>query len=143
MRDVHVNDNVEDLLVRSGDYLIERTAQYREQPAHASTSGQNEPPRYRRFLVVTAAVATLGATALAGSFIGGTPSGNVEVAEAAWSAIPATPTAEQVKKVQVDCGNSAETLAEAETAMQLETLGRSIPPSSANSIPGELHCLTT
>lgn len=135
MRDVHVNDSVEELLVRSGDYLLERTAQYRKQPAFASTSRQGEPPRSRRLLVATAAIATLCATALAGSFIGDTPSGNVEVAEAAWSAIPATPTPEQIKKVQVDCGNSAEALAEAETAVQLETQGRSIAPISPNSIP--------
>jgi hypothetical protein len=74
-------------------------------------------------------------TALAGSFIGGTSSGKVDVADAAWSAIPVTPTAEQVKKVQVDCGNSAESLAEAETAMLAETIGESIPPISPNSIP--------
>ena len=74
-------------------------------------------------------------TALAGSFIGGTSSGKVDVAYAAWSAIPVTPTAEQVKKVQVDCGNSAESLAEAETAMLAETMGESIPPISPNSIP--------
>jgi hypothetical protein len=53
-------------------------------------------------------------TALAGSFIGGTSSGKVDVAEAAWSAIPATPTAEQVKKVTLDCNITSETLAKSE-----------------------------
>jgi hypothetical protein len=120
MRDVHDNDSIEEMLVRSGDYLMERTAQYREQPARASTSRRVEPPRYRRLLVVTAAVATLCATALAGSFIGGTPSGNVEVAEAAWSAIPATPTAEQVENVTLDCGI---------TVNQLATI-ENVPPAS-------------
>ena len=122
MRDVHDNDTIEELLVRSGDYLMERTAQYREQPVHTSTARQDAPRRYRRVLVGTAAAATLCVTALAGSFIGGTSSGKVDVAQAAWSAIPATPTAEQVKKVQLDCGITAETLATNEN----------VPP---NSIP--------
>lgn len=116
------NEAIEELLVRSGDYLMERTAQYREQPVHTSTARQDAPRRYRRVLVGTAAAATLCATALAGSFIGGTSSGKVDVAEAAWSAIPATPTAEQVKKVQLDCGITAEVLAGSEN----------VPP---NSIP--------
>ena len=108
------NEAIEELLVRSGDYLMERTAQYREQPVHISTARQDAPRRYRRVLVGTAAAATLCVTALAGSFIGGTSSGKVEVAEAAWSAIPATPTAEQVKKVQLDCNITSEILAKSE-----------------------------
>lgn len=122
MRDVHDNDTIEELLVRSGDYLMERTAQYREQQVHTSTARQDAPRRYRRDLVGTAAAATLCVTALAGSFIGGSSSGKVDVAQAAWSAIPATPTAAQVKKVQLDCGITAETLATNEN----------VPP---NSIP--------
>ena len=122
MRDVHDNDIIEELLVRSGDYLMERTAQYREQQVHTSTARQDAPRRYRRVLVGTAAAATLCVAALAGSFIGGSSSGKVDVAQAAWSAIPATPTAAQVKKVQLDCGITAETLAKNEN----------VPP---NSIP--------
>ena len=111
MRDVHDNDAIEELLVRSGDYLMERTAQYREQPVRTSVSRQESPSRYRRVLVGTAAAATLCMTALAGSFIGGTSTGRVDVAQAAWSAVPATPTAEQVKKAQLDCGITADQLA--------------------------------
>lgn len=135
MRDVHDNDTIEELLVRSGDYLMERTAQYREQPVHTSTARQDAPRRYRRVLVGTAAAATLCVTALAGSFIGGASSGKVDVAEAAWSALPATPTAEQVKKVQLDCGIDAEDFAKRETAALEEAMGDSIPPISPNSIP--------
>lgn len=135
MRDVHDNDTIEELLVRSGDYLMERTAQYREQPVHTSTARQDAPRRYRRVLVGTAAAATLCVTALAGSFIGGSSSGKVDVAEAAWSALPATPTAEQVKKVQLDCGIDAEDFAKRETAALEEAMGDSIPPISPNSIP--------
>lgn len=120
MRDVHDNDSLEEMLVRSGDYLMERTAQYREQPVHTSVSRQYEPPRYRRVLVGTAAAATLCVTALAGSFIGGASSGKVDVALAAWSAVPAAPTAEQVTRTRNDCGISAN---------QLATL-ESVPPAS-------------
>lgn len=135
MNNAHDNDTIEELLVRSGDYLMERTAQYREQPVHTSVSRQHEPPRYRRVLVGTAAAATLCVTALAGSFIGGASSDKVDVAQAAWSAVPATPTAEQVKKVQRDCGIDAEDLAKRETAALEEAMGDSIPPISPNSIP--------
>lgn len=120
MRDVHDNNTIEELLVRSGDYLMERTAQYREQPVHTSTARQDAPRRYRRVLIGSAAAATLCVTALAGSFIGGTSSGKVDVAQAAWSAVPAAPTAEQIKKSQLDCGI---------TANQLATI-ESVPPAS-------------
>jgi hypothetical protein len=120
MRDVHDNNTIEELLVRSGDYLMERTAQYREQPVHTSTTRQDAPRRYRRVLIGTAAAATLCLTVLVGSFIGGTSSGKVDVAQAAWSAVPAIPTAEQVTKVRNDCGISAN---------QLATL-ESVPPAS-------------
>ena len=120
MKNENDNEAIEELLVRSGDYLMERTAQYREQPVHISTARQDAPRRYRRVLVGTAAAATLCVTALAGSFIGGTSTGKVDVAEAAWSAIPATPTAEQVKKVRLDCGITANELATIE----------SVPPAS-------------
>lgn len=135
MNNVHDNDNLEELLVRSGDYLMERTAQYREQPVRTSVSRQESPSRYRRVLVGTAAAATLCVTALAGSFIGGTSSGKVDVALAAWSAVPATPTAEQVAKVQLDCGINAEDLAKHETSALEESRGESIPPIPPNSIP--------
>jgi hypothetical protein len=135
MKNENDNEAIEELLVRSGDYLMERTAQYREQPVHASTARHDAPRRYRRVLVGTAAAATLCVTALAGSFIGGTSSGKVDIAKAAWSAVPSAPTAEQVKKVQLDCNITAESLAKSETALQEETLGRSIPPISPNSIP--------
>ena len=135
MNNVHDNDNLEELLVRSGDYLMERTAQYREQPVRAAATRQDSSPRYRRVLVGTAAAATLCVTALAGSFIGGTSSGKVDVAQAAWSAIPATPTAEQVKKVQLDCSINAEDLAMRETAALEEATGASNPPIPPNSIP--------
>lgn len=122
MKNENDNETIKELLVRSGDYLMERASQYREQPVHTSTARQDAPRRYRRVLVGTAAAATLCVTALAGSFIGGTSSGKVDVADAAWSAIPVTPTAEQVKKVQLDCGITAEVLAGSEN----------VPP---NSIP--------
>jgi hypothetical protein len=117
------NEAIEELLVRSGDYLMERTAQYREQPVHASTARHDAPRRYRRVLIGTAAAATLCVTALAGSFIGGTSSGKVDVAKAAWSAVPSAPTAEQVKNVRLACGISADNLGQIE-----DSPPASIPP---------------
>ena len=125
---------LDDVLGRAGDYLMRRTAEYRETPIVVS-AGATSARRGKRLLVGTAAAATLCVTALAGSFIGGTSSGKVDVAKAAWSAVPATPTAEQVNKVKLDCNITAENLAKSETALQEETLGRSIPPISPNSIP--------
>ena len=114
MKNENDNEAIEELLVRSGDYLMERTARYREQPVRTSASRQDAPRRYRRVLVGTAAAATLCVTALAGSFIGGTSSGKVDVAKAAWSAVPATPTAEQVKKVQLECGLTTDIIGQLE-----------------------------
>ncbi|MEY4227998.1 MAG: hypothetical protein RLZ84_590, partial [Actinomycetota bacterium] len=114
------HDNLDDMLIKSGDYLMKRAVQYREQPAVVVPMRRTASPRMRRVLVGTAAAATLTVTAVAGSFIGGTSSGKVDVAEAAWSAIPATPTTEQVNKVKLDCGITAEILAASEN----------VPPAS-------------
>ena len=103
MKDVNDNGTIEEMLVRSGDYLMERTAQYREQPVHTSTARQDPPPRYRRVLVGTAAAATLCVTALAGSFIGGSSSGKVDVAQAAWSAVPEGATFAQIENIKSSC----------------------------------------
>lgn len=119
MNNAHNNDTIEELLVRSGDYLMERTAQYREQPVRTELPIRTSSSR-RRVLVGTAAAATLCVTALAGSFIGGSSTGKIHIAKAAWSAIPATPTAEQVKKVQLDCHLTKANIATIE----------SVPPAS-------------
>ncbi len=116
------HDNLEDNLIKSGDYLMKRAVQYREQPVVVAPTRRTASPRMRRVLVGAAAAATLTVTAVAGSFIGGTSSGKVDIARAAWSAVPATPTAEQVNKVKLDCGITAEILATSEN----------VPP---NSIP--------
>ena len=59
--------------------------------------------RYRRVLIGAAAAATLCVTALAGSFIGGTSSGKVDVAQAAWSAAPTAPSQGDVASIAKDC----------------------------------------
>lgn len=118
----HDND-IEATLQRAAGYLARRGSEYLEHPVRTTASHQDAPRRYRRVLVGTAAAVTLCVTALVGSFIGGTSSGKVDVAEAAWSAIPATPTAEQVKKVQLDCGITNETMA----AIEGVTLGTAEP----------------
>jgi hypothetical protein len=66
------NDNLDDRLIKSGDYLMKRAVQYREQPAVVVPMRRSTSPRMRRVLVGTAAAATLTVTAVAGSFIGGT-----------------------------------------------------------------------
>ena len=116
------DDGIEATLQRAAGYLARRGSEYLEHPVQVQVSNVAARSRYRRVLMGTAAAATLCVTALAGSFIGGTSSGKVDVAKAAWSAVPATPTAEQVKKVQFDCGITAEFLATNEN----------VPP---NSIP--------
>ena len=103
MKNENDNEAIEELLVRSGDYLMERTAQYREQPVHTSTARQDAPRRYRRVLIGTAAAATLCVTALAGSFIGGISSGKVDVAQAAWTATPTEPSQGDVDSIASDC----------------------------------------
>ena len=130
----HDND-IEATLQRAAGYLARRGSEYLEHPVPVQESDVATPHRYKRVLIGTAAAATLCVTALASSFIGGASSGKVDVAEAAWSAIPATPTAEQVKKVQLDCGIDAEDFAKRETAALEEAMGDSIPPISPNSIP--------
>jgi hypothetical protein len=133
-----INDNtpdLEELLRRAAGHLTTRGSEYLEHPVTREIPTASPSRRTRRILIGSAAAGTLAVVALAGSFIGGTSSGKVDVAEAAWSAIPATPTPEQVEKVQIDCGTSAETLAEQETAAQSLVSGDSIPPISPNSIP--------
>lgn len=113
MNNLRNTEDIDDVLGRAGDYLMRRTAEYRETPIVVS-AGATSARRGKRLLVGTAAAASLCVTALAGSFIGGTSSGKVDVALAAWSAVPATPTAEQVEKVKLDCGITSETLATSE-----------------------------
>ena len=113
---------IEATLRRVAGHLARRGSEYLEQPVIEQHATVASGARGRRLLVVTAATATLCLTALAGSFIGGTSSGKVDVAKAAWSAVPATPTAEQVEKAKLDCGITAEILAASE----------GVPP---NSIP--------
>ena len=129
------DDDIEATLQRVAGYLARRGSEYLEHPVQVLVSNVAAPPRYRRVFVGTAAAATLCVAALAGSFIGGRSSGKVDVAEAAWSAVPATPTAEQIKKVQLDCGINAEDFAKRETAALEETTGHSISPIPPNSIP--------
>ena len=114
MNHIDEHDNLDDMLIKSGDYLMKRAVQYREQPVVVVPMRRTASPRMRRVLVGTAAAATLTVTAVAGSFIGGTSSGKVDVAEAAWSAVPATPTAEQVKNVRLECGLNSDTLGQIE-----------------------------
>ena len=106
---------LDDMLVRAGDYLMRRTVEYRETPV-VTTERPTSSRRGKRLLVGTAAAATLCVTALAGSFIGGTSSRKVDVAKAAWSAVPAAPSDDLFKQSKVNCNITNETLASYEGA---------------------------
>jgi len=111
----HETNELDDVLGRAGDYLMRRTAEYRETPIAAS-AGMMAGRKGKRILVGTAAAATLCVTALAGSFIGGTSSGKVDVVEAAWSAVPAAPTDDLIEQSKNNCHITNETLAAYEGA---------------------------
>ena len=96
------DQEIEATLRRAAGHLARRGSEYLEHPVTEQPFVQVRGARGRRLLVGTAAAATLCVTALAGSFIGGTSSGKVDVAKAAWSAVPSAPSAEQVKKVQLE-----------------------------------------
>lgn len=98
----HDND-IEATLQRAAGYLARRGSEYLEHPIPVQESDVATPHRYKRVLIGTAAAATLCVTALAGSFIGGTSSGKVDVAEAAWSAVPIPATKTQSNALDALC----------------------------------------
>lgn len=100
-----MSNNVEEVLERAGDYLMQRTAEYRELPvAPRPDSGSDRRGSGRRWLVGVGAAGALALAVLVGTFIGGsTPGGPVEVAQAAWSATPAQPTADQDAHLTTQC----------------------------------------
>jgi len=102
-----MNENIHDVLERTGDYLKSRTAEYREQPVAPSlTPYRAQRTVARRLLVGVGAVATLCGAVLVGSFVGGTNGRQVNVAQAAWSAVPAAPTAEQDTRLSAPCSEA-------------------------------------
>lgn len=100
-----MSNNVEEVLERAGDYLMQRTAEYRELPVNPQPArGSNRRRPGRRLLVGVGAVGALASAVLVGSFIGGSaPGGPSEIAQAAWSAAPAPPTAEQDSLLMTQC----------------------------------------
>lgn len=97
------DDDIEATLRRAAGYLARRGSEYLEHPVPVQESDVATPHRYKRVLLGTAAAATLCVTALAGSFIGGTSSGKVDVAKAAWSAVPVPATKTQSNALDVLC----------------------------------------
>lgn len=105
--------NVEDVLERAGEYLMQRTAEYRELPVvpPSSRPGANRRGSGRRLLVGVGATGVLAAAVLVGTFIGGsTPGGPAEIAQAAWSATPIAPTAEQSAQLTTQCDADVQTV---------------------------------
>lgn len=97
------DNHLDETLQRAARYLTRRGAEYMEHPVRLAASVSSTPVRYRRALIAAAAAATLCVTALAGSFIGGTSSGKVNMAKAAWSAVPQSASTAQVEDMKSSC----------------------------------------
>ena len=95
--------DLEELLRRAAGHLATRGSEYLEHPVTREIPTASTSRRTRRLLIGSAAVGTLTVVALAGSFIGGTSSGKVNVAKAAWSAVPAPATKTQTNKLDALC----------------------------------------
>lgn len=105
--------NVEDVLERAGEYLMQRTAEYRELPIAPPSSHMGPRRRVsgRRLLVAVGATGALAAAVLVGTFIGdSTPGGPAEVAQAAWSATPIAPTLDQSARLTTQCSADVQTV---------------------------------
>lgn len=66
--------------------------------------GRTGNGRRKRLLVGVGAVVVLSAAALAGSFVVGTSSGKVDVASAAWAAVPSPASQDVVNRMADECG---------------------------------------
>lgn len=119
MNHIDEQDNLDEFLVKSGDYLMNRAAQYREQPVVAITERRHASPRLRRFIVGSIAAAVLCTTALAGSFIGSSTSGKVDVANAAWTAKPAVISESVRKDFAISCNSIVAEFWRSGTSQQL------------------------
>lgn len=118
-------DDLHSVLQRSADYLVRRGAEYREQPVTTVHNAMLHHRGSRRLLVGVGAVATLCGAVLVGSFMGGTNGRQVDVAQAAWSAVPVAPTAEQNAQLSALCDEIIH-----EVFMSLE-------PAEASTLPEE------
>ena len=91
-------------LRRAAGHLARRGSEYLEHPVTEQPLVQVRGVRGRRLLVGSAAAATLCVTALAGSFIGETSSGKVDVAKAEWAAVPSPASQDVVDRMADKCG---------------------------------------
>lgn len=99
LRDAHqVESPLPDLVARERALLDDMMRSGR---ARRSGSGNG---RRKRLLVGVGAVAVLSAAALAGSFVVGTSSGKVDVASAAWAAVPSPASQDVVDRMADECG---------------------------------------
>lgn len=83
---------VEKRLQRAAGYLTKRGFEYLEHPTQALTQSPLGTFRYRRVVAGSIAASLLCLTAVVASFVGGMSSGKVDVAEAAWAAVPSVIT---------------------------------------------------
>jgi len=109
--DRDVDDASHDALVRAGQHLLNRAHEYREAPRPATQSRTAGSASARRLVLVGVGCAVLTTAVLAGSFLGRTSNGGeVEVAEAAWTAVPVEPTPDFVTTFDV-CNRTVESMA--------------------------------
>lgn len=92
-------------LRRAAVHLARRGSEYIEHPVMEQPGTSVRGTRGRRLLVGTSAAATLCVIALAGSFIGGTSSGKVDVAKAAWTPVPEIVTDSMRKDFAISCNS--------------------------------------
>ena len=105
-----IDRDLEDALVRAGQHLARRAHEYREAPRPATRTGTGGTASARRLVLVGAGCAVLTTAVLAGSFLGRTSNGGeVDVAEAAWSAVPVEPTPDVVTTFDV-CNQTVESM---------------------------------
>lgn len=90
----HWNSDVEieESLQRAAKYLAQRGSEYLEQPAESSDFTYVHRSRRNRVILGGVAAVILCVIAVMGSFIGGTTSGKVDVAQAAWTPVPGAVT---------------------------------------------------
>lgn len=98
------DDEIEETLQRAAKYLAQRGCEYLEQPVESSESTYVHRSRRNRVILGGVAAAILCVIAVMGSFIGGTTSGKVDVAQAAWTAIPSPISKSISNQFAASCG---------------------------------------
>ena len=95
----------EEILKRAANFLAQRGSEYLEQPVDSSISTYVYRSRRHRVFLGGVAAVTLCLVAVAISFVGGKSSGQVDVAKAAWTAIPSPISKSITDQFAASCGS--------------------------------------